>query len=390
MNRHLLISVFCQIAVGGLFLNLAPVTSNIVREFGVSYADVGLLTTSFIVGQALISMPAGYLSDRFGVKRIYLTANLCVVFVVLLLALSTSMVQITILRFFLGVVMGTQFIVGSSYLAYWSPPERTTLYQGLYGSGFNIGITLSFLLAGPQVELLGWRGVFLVPGALTALAALVLGFCVIEPRDKPVGPSVTLGRLLELPVLKLTLLGVCMSTAWATFVVVGAWLTEYLMVERQGIFWLSAVLAGINMAGSGIGRAMGGVAARPGNEGRALVWFYGAVLLAAAGLLVPAPLPVTLLLAFLVVTLSSMGFAPTIRLAVQDSRPGLQGTAVGYVLALGMILGSPQPSIFGWLVGVSGSFIVGFLLILASPLAGILAIIGFRWKKAGNCGVSVK
>ena len=105
--------------------------------------------------------------------------------------------------------MGTQFIVGSSYLAYWSPPERTTLYQGLYGSGFNIGITLSFLLAGPQVELLGWRGVFLVPGALTALATLVLGFSVIEPRDKPVGPSVTLGRLLELPVLKLTLLGVC-------------------------------------------------------------------------------------------------------------------------------------------------------------------------------------
>ena len=57
---------------------------------------------------------------------------------------------------------------------------------------------------------------------------------------------------------------------------------------------------------------------------------------------------------------------------------------MGYVLALGMILGSPQPSIFGWLVGVSGSFTVGFLLILASPLAGILAIIGFRWKKAGT------
>ena len=63
VNRHLLISVFCQIAVGGLFLNLAPVTSNIVREFGVSYADVGLLTTSFIVGQALISI-AGRISFR--------------------------------------------------------------------------------------------------------------------------------------------------------------------------------------------------------------------------------------------------------------------------------------------------------------------------------------
>ncbi len=382
MNRHLLITIFCQSAVGGLFLNLAPVTSDLVNKFNISYADIGLLTTSFIVGQALISIPAGYLSDRFGVIRVYFAANLCVTFVALLLALATSMFQITILRFLLGLVMGTQFVVGSSYLAYWSPPSRATLYQGLYGCGYNIGITLSFLLAGPQVQLFGWRGVFLIPGILTALATITLGIFGIEPRNKSTAPSATFEELFKLPFLRLTLLGICMSTAWATFVVLGAWLTEYLMVERQSIFWLSAVLTGINMAGSGIGRAMGGIATKPGKEGQVLFWFYGAVFLAAAGLLIPAPLIVTLILSFLVITLSSMGFAPTIRLTVQDSHPGLQGTAVGYVLALGMILGSPQPSIFGWLVETSGSFTVGFLLILASPLAGVMAIIGYRRKKA--------
>ncbi|MFQ5691874.1 MAG: hypothetical protein ACE5IM_02355, partial [Nitrospinota bacterium] len=107
---------------------------------------------------------------------------------------------------------------------------------------------------------------------------------------------------------------------------------------------------------------------------RAVLWFYGVSAAAAAGLLIPAGLPVVLVLALAVVTVSSMGFAPSIRLGVQVSGPGLQGTAVGYILALGMVIGSVLPTLFGWLVETTGSFAVGFLVVLASPLAGFLAM----------------
>ncbi|MFQ5694088.1 MAG: MFS transporter, partial [Nitrospinota bacterium] len=158
MNRHLFITVLTQVSVGGLFLNLAPVTSDLVRELGATYATMGMVITLFILGQAVASVPSGYLSDRFGVKRIYLGANAGVVLLVALLAAARSMEQILFLRFFLGMLMGTQFVVGSSYLAFWSPPGRMALFQGIYGGGFNFGITLSFLLAAPQVAWLGWRG----------------------------------------------------------------------------------------------------------------------------------------------------------------------------------------------------------------------------------------
>ncbi|MFQ5914559.1 MAG: nitrate/nitrite transporter [Nitrospinota bacterium] len=383
MNRHLFITVLNQAAVGGLFLNLAPVTSDLVRELGVSYADVGLVTTTFILGQVAASLPAGYLSDRFGVKRIYLAANGGVIVVAALLAAAQSLEQILFLRFFLGLLMGTQFVVGSSYLGFWSPPERTSLYQGIYGSGFNFGITLSFLLAAPQVSLLGWRGVYLVPGVATLVSTGILWTMGREPSKKPAGQPTSFRLLRTLPLSALSLLGVGMGAAWGTFIVLGAWLTEYLMVARESAFWLSAVLTGINVAGSGLGRILGGVAARPGREGRAVVWFYVLVTVTAAGLMAPSPLFMILALAFGVVTISSMGFAPILRLSIQVSGPGLQGTAVGYVLALGMLIGSVLPTLFGWLVEVSGSFAVGFSVVLASPLAGLAAMLRFQLRSLG-------
>ena len=378
MNRHLLIPVLTQTAVGGLFINLAPVTPHLIRELGATYGDVGMVTTLFILGQVLAGLLAGYFSDRFGVKRIYVAANICTVLLAVLLAGAQTIQQILFLRFFLGFAMGTQFVVGSSYLAFWSPPEKTALYQGIYGGGFNFGIALSFFLAAPQVSWLGWRGVYLVPGVACFLSTLYLCVAGREPAEKPSGQALSPRDFRRLPIQPLVLLGVGMTAAWATFIVLGAWLTEYLMVAQRSAFWLSSVLTGINVAGSGIGRILGGAVARPGRETRAVLWFYFIVIAAAAALLFSSSVIVILTLAALVAMVSSMGFAPLMRLAIQVGGPRLQGTAVGLVLALGMLIGSVLPTLFGWVVGVTGSFTMGFLVVLAAPLTGFLAMLRFQ------------
>ena len=176
----------------------------------------------------------------------------------------------------------------------------------------------------------------------------------------------------------LTLLGVSMTTAWVTFILLGAWLTEYLRVERQSVLWLSAALTGINVAGSGIGRVVGGMVTKQGRERLAIIWFYGLVTVLAVCMFFPAPLTVILTLAFFVVAVTSMGFAPTVRLTHQIAGSGLQGTAMGYVLTLGMVFGSLFPPLFGWLVEISGSFLMGFLVVVACPLAGFLAMLRFH------------
>jgi MFS family permease len=384
MNRHFVLTLLSQASVGGLFLNLAPVTSELVQGLGATYADMGLVTTLFVLGQVAASMPAGYLSDQFGVKRIYVTANVGVLFVTLLLALAQNMQQILILRFFLGMMMGTQFVVGSSYLAFWSPPGKTTLYQGIYGGAFNFGIAMAFFLAAPQADLLGWRGVYLVPGIACLISTTALSTFGKEPARHAQIQVLSFRQLRRLPVAALSLLGIAMSAAWGTFVVLGTWLTEYLIVEKTSAFWLSAMLTGINVAGSGIGRILGGVVTRPEREGQAILWYYGVAIAMAGVLLLPLPLPAILTLAFLAVTLTSMGFAPSIRLSVQLGGPNMQGTAVGYVLALGMLISSSLPALFGWLVQLSGSFALGLFVVLATPAVGFLAIWRFLLRSVSD------
>ena len=83
---------------------------------------------------------------------------------------------------------------------------------------------------------------------------------------------------------------------------------------------------------------------------------------------------------FKIAMVSSMGFAPSMRLAIQVGGPRLQGTAVGFVLALGMLIGSFLPTLFGWVVGLTGSFTMGFLVVLAAPVIGFLAMLRFQYR----------
>jgi nitrate/nitrite transporter NarK len=156
------------------------------------------------------------------------------------------------------------------------------------------------------------------------------------------------------------------------------------MVAQRSAFWLSSVLTGINVAGSGLGRILGGATARPGRETRAVLRFYVLVIAAAAALLFSSSVVVILTLAALVAMVSSMGFAPLMRLAIQVGGPRLQGTAVGFVLALGMLIGSVLPTLFGWVVGLTGSFTMGFLVVLAAPLTGFLAMLRFQSRCASG------
>jgi hypothetical protein len=243
---------------------------------------------------------------------------------------------------------------------------------------------MAFFLAAPQADLLGWRGVYLVPGIACLISTTALSTFGKEPARHAQIQVLSFRQLRRLPIAALSLLGIAMSAAWGTFVVLGTWLTEYLIVEKTSAFWLSAMLTGINVAGSGIGRILGGVVTRPEREGQAILWYYGVAIAMAGVLLLPLPLPAILTLAFLAVTLTSMGFAPSIRLSVQLGGPNMQGTAVGYVLALGMLISSSLPALFGWLVQLSGSFALGLFVVLATPAVGFLAIWRFLLRSVSD------
>jgi sugar phosphate permease len=68
--------------------------------------------------------------------------------------------------------------------ANWVPIERRGHAIGIIGTGYQITLGLTYVIAGQSAELLGWRGAFFVPAALLALTGLFMLVCLREsPSD---------------------------------------------------------------------------------------------------------------------------------------------------------------------------------------------------------------
>ena len=72
MMRNFIALLCAQIfaCFGGL--SIPPLIPFIQPEFKLNYTQVGAIMTSLYVGAAIVSLPAGWLTDKIGVKRVVL------------------------------------------------------------------------------------------------------------------------------------------------------------------------------------------------------------------------------------------------------------------------------------------------------------------------------
>ena len=173
----------------GLVIMIDQVDQNIVRgvatplqqHFHLSDLQVGILLSSFIAVNGLVSVPAGYLADRWNRTR---TVGHTVVAWSAITALTAAAWNYPVLlavRSALGFGQAITEPSAGSLLADYYPHEQRgrafSIQQCLVFVGFGLGIGLGGLVG----KTLGWRAAFLLvgtPGVLIALAVYRLE----EPR----------------------------------------------------------------------------------------------------------------------------------------------------------------------------------------------------------------
>jgi len=170
----------------GLFylnrLNIAPVIPLIREDLGFSYTQIGLITGSFYALYAFSQLPAGYLGDRLGPRR-----------VITLGALISSISNLIFSRLgSLPLLMGFHALNGFGQaggwapsvklLVNWFPREKVGIILGLFTTSVSVFTILAYLLSGYLGQRFGWRLAFIGP-------ALVLApFCYlywVAVRDAP-------------------------------------------------------------------------------------------------------------------------------------------------------------------------------------------------------------
>jgi len=166
------------LTVGFVFHFLPPILPAVIADLGLSHGQAGLLMSLFALPGILLSLPGGWLVDRYGER---LVGSLGVVLMgvgTLLLGLAPSFYLILLARVLSGVgamvgVVALQRLVTRLFAG-----RSLGLPVGISGSALPVGIVVVLNAAGPLAESSGWRAVALRVGGVTALVGVVFALAV--------------------------------------------------------------------------------------------------------------------------------------------------------------------------------------------------------------------
>lgn len=362
-------------SVWGLISPLAP----LFRErYALSTTQVGLLVATPVILGAILRIPAGLLTDRYGGRIVFPGLMLLLVPTVALAALSQSFATLLAAAFLLG-VSGASFAVGIPYVAQWFSPGRQGFALGIYGMG-NIGTAVAALIAPRLAATVGWTWAFWIWAPM--LVALAVGFYMTGP-DSPAftprtdGVKNRLRLLVDRPVSWILVLFYFVT--FGGFVAMGAFLPTLLVSE----YGLPPTDAGARTAGfvvmATFARPLGGwLADRWGGMHVLNVVFMIEALFAV--LLAFEPGMVGITIGFLGSAFAlGVGNGAVFKL-VADLFPRETGTLAGLVGAAGGLGGFFPPLVLGVVRDATGSYAIGFMLLsefaLACLIVNLLALQG--------------
>jgi ACS family D-galactonate transporter-like MFS transporter len=180
----------CLLSLGVLVnyfdrVNLTVAGTTIAREFGFGPAGLGILFSAFGLTYGILQIPAGLLLDRIGVARVMRWSTFLWSVASTITAFSLGMKTLFLSRLLLGVAEAPGFPANSKATGYWFPrTERglaTALFDGAAKFSNVIGVPVVALL----LVHLGWRGAFLVTGAISVGYFLLFRFVYRDPsQDK--------------------------------------------------------------------------------------------------------------------------------------------------------------------------------------------------------------
>ena len=164
-------SIFLVIAATNI---LTPLLADIRNDFDVSITTVGLIVGSYGLARLAVDLPAGFLAETVGYRRLSLIA-VVVLIGASLLGMMADRVEILIAsRIGSGLAVGILATVILTALSATAGPTNRGKVMSLFHVANNTGIALYPMAGGIIGLLVGWRATFIVTGVLAVLAGLIL------------------------------------------------------------------------------------------------------------------------------------------------------------------------------------------------------------------------
>ena len=184
-RRELVFAVFCFLFVLALFLrtSTAVIVEDLMRDFAVPAAALGLMASALFYSYSLVQIPVGMLSDRIGVRYTVVFSGLMGVAGTVLFALSTNIQMATWARLLTGIGTAGIWVPALKYLSMVYPPDKFATRTGIVSTVGSTGLLLATLPLAVLVERIGWRYSFILVGAVLLTAIIIAWSLMGGPQN---------------------------------------------------------------------------------------------------------------------------------------------------------------------------------------------------------------
>jgi sugar phosphate permease len=381
-------------------VNISVAALPIGKEFGFDKVTIGFIFSAFVWAYAIFQVPGGWLSDRFGARRVLGGVVTYWSIMTAATAAAFSSVSFIVVRFLFGVGEAGAFPGATRAMQLWYPQGERGLVQGVTHSASRLGAALAPPIVTTIMVYLGWRAAFYICGVIGLLWSV---WWFISYRNLPEEHHLVNKTELEYirgldekgaikppPITKQTNVPwgtlVTSPNMWAvmcayfTYVyclwIFLSWLPTYLVEARHFTLLKGGFLASLPLFAGVVGDTLGGIATdwllkKTGSAkiGRRTVAIVG--LLGCAACIVPAALTASAYVALACLTgaLFFLEFTIGPSWAVpMDTGGKYSGTVSGMMNMAGNIGGALSPMVFGFLVQYGNwqaPFIVAACLLVA-------------------------
>ena len=371
-------------ALGALsVLSVAPLAPFLLESLQLTRAQVGLFVPAVYLGGVLMALPAGWLTDRLGVRATLALGQLVIGSGVLLASAAGG----------LGACLAALVLAGFGFsvlnpstgkaVVEWFPPRRRGVAMGIKQTGLTLGGLTGALTLPPLALTHGWRYALAAAAVLSLVSAVLVTLVYRSPATLVPTPPAERARLADVAqflrrpgVLVVFGSGLALSIAQSSVL-------AYLALYARDTFAVSAVAAGqvlaLAQAGGTGGRLAWGAISdrlfggrrRPGVVINALIAAAAYTGFAAGPWL---PLPVAIVLAVLAGAGAfgwvGLYFALVAEIGGARYAGVLTGAAVAFAWS-GVLVGPP---LFGLMLELTGTYTAPWLVLAAIAVGVALTL----------------
>lgn len=382
--------------------SIGLVAIQIEQDFNLSTKEMGYITGAFFLTYALCQIPAGWLNDRFGYKKVLLLSlGLSGIFAILFGGIGFSLGSLMLFRLMSGISHAGYPSASVKAVTLNFQQRERTFVQSILLSSAGLAFIAGPLIIGYLLENVGWRVPYLAIGVVELVIAVSILFYVptklTATSESSVAqtqkPEVSYWSLLKNPVVILMFIANLGLNIPAYGLM--AWMPKYLIqVRGLDLSWASYLIALGGVAQWTASLCTGWFVGRYMQDREHIVIFIASLVSAVAiwCIYLSTDITTAALLIFIAYFFLMAAFVTTFTLPMKRLPSKVIGSGVGITNTGGTLGGFFAPVLIGHLIatqaGEMPNFASAFVFLAGGMVLTALAVLPLRKPAADKASLN--